>query len=159
MLCSKLFYTIIYQKIILYILIPSGSPQQNSYVSSNKKCVDGLKIPDSVNAGNDTQKDITFLILCSKLIPSRKTGKPQDLLSFINSIKILEKIAGKDHEEILRLFIIAQLSGTAYDVTFESNDTLEGIKDALLRSIKYDHSLYVESKIIMQRKFNATRFQ
>lgn len=98
----------------------------------------------------DNGKDkFQILMLASSVINYNYAGDPLYLMSFINAIQLLETLAKNDEQEILRLFIISKLTGSAYDIVSNNDNTIEDIKTSLLKNIKYDSYEVVLSRMLV----------
>lgn len=164
---TKLFYSYycqirvlfkrIFTEFILYILTQLGPIDKlNDYDRVDTKLEEGQILnstPKIVTKDfsresneNEYKEKIQFLMLASQIINCNYAGDPSSLMSFINSVELLERIANSQ-EEILRLFILSKLEGRALVAVSVNQNTIDEIKDSLKKNIRYDQSNLISAKI------------
>lgn len=160
---TKLFYSYycrirvlfrrIFTKFILYLLTQLEPIDKLNDCNIVNTEVNDVKLLNSVSEivpkasnENDYKEQIQFLMLATQVINSNYTGDPSGLMSFLNSIELLENVA-TSQENILRLFILSKVEGRALQAVSVSQNTIKEIKDSLKVNIRYDQSNLISAKI------------
>lgn len=91
-----------------------------------------------------------FLRLAAQTINRNFSGDPLALNSFINSVKLLQQVAG-EHGDLLRQFVITKLEGRALEAIPEGESDINAILNALKAAIKPDSSKVIEGRMLALR--------
>lgn len=92
-----------------------------------------------------------FLRLCAQNIPRSFSGDPLGLTSFVNSIKLLQTMAGNTHGELLKQFVMTRLEGKPLEVVPDNPETVDKIIEALIKSIKPENSKIIAGRMTALR--------
>lgn len=97
------------------------------------------------NDSNKIQSYLDVINICTQVISTSYSGNPTCLQNFIECIELLETIISDSNTDILRQFILSRLEAKARLAVINNSDTIQDIKNSLLKNIKpYTHN-YVES--------------
>jgi len=115
-----------------------------------------------VAESSDTESEMVlspedFLSLAGRTIPHRFAGDVLARPAFINSIKLLEKMSGATHLELLVTFLMTKLESIAMEAVPAEPKTVQEIIDGLM-TIKPDSSKVVASRLRSLR-FDRTKVQ
>lgn len=101
--------------------------------------------------------EIDFLRLCGNQINKSYAGDPLALNSFINSVKLLQKVQG-DHAALLQQFVLSKLESRALEAIPPNPANVDAILDALSNVIKPDDSKVIEGRM-MALRIDKTKVQ
>lgn len=89
-------------------------------------------------------------------MPKTYNGDPLGLQAFLKSIKLLQTVAGQNHIDLLKDFIMTRLDSKAAENVPPEPDTIQEIVDALKKSIKPDSSKVVAGKMMALKSDNSS---
>lgn len=95
----------------------------------------------------DELTPVQFLKFAAGQIPRAYTGEALALQPFINSVKIIKTVAGDNHADLLKSFILSKLEGKALECVPTNVANADEIIDALQDSIKPDSSDVIAGRL------------
>lgn len=98
-----------------------------------------------------------FYALATKGIKNY-AGNPLSLQAFLNSLKLMQEMAGDTHAALLISIVMTKLEGNAQDAVDPNSKTLDEIINALKGDIKPESSKVLEARLAALR-FDRTKVQ
>lgn len=114
---------------------------------------------DSISTEDHTKMAISaeeFLRAAAQQLPKTFNGDPLGLQAFLKSIKLLQTVAGTEHVDLLRDFIMTRLDSKASESVPVEPQSIEEIIESLKKSIKPDSSKVVAGKMIALKSEKST---
>lgn len=98
-----------------------------------------------------------FYSLATKGIRSY-SGDPLSLTAFINSLNLMEKMAGETHKDLLVSIIMTKLEGNAFDAVNPDSKSVKEITTSLKNEIKPESSKVLGARLLSLR-FDRSKVQ
>lgn len=98
-----------------------------------------------------TMTPADFIAFAAKTITKNYAGDPLALTAFVNSLNLVNTIAGTAHADLFVTFILTKLEGVALEAIREDVRTVNGIVDALKAKIKPESSKVVSARLMSLR--------